>query len=70
MTTIRIKYQLAVLLIVAAVAGAYVTFNYIRLPQLLFGLGQYTITVQFPQSAGLYANGNVTYQGVEVGRVD
>ena len=69
MTTIRIKYQLAVLLIVAAVAGAYVTFNYIRMPQLLFGLGQYTITVQFPQSAGLYANGNVTYQGVEVGRV-
>ena len=70
MTTKRIKYQLAVLLIVAAVAGAYVTFNYIRLPQLLFGLGQYKVTLELPESAGLYANGNVTYQGVEVGRVD
>ncbi|MCT7660734.1 MCE family protein [Mycobacterium deserti] len=70
MTTRRIKFQLAVLFIVAAVAGTYVTLNYIRLPQLLFGLGQYTVTVQLPQSAGLYANGNVTYQGVEVGRVD
>jgi phospholipid/cholesterol/gamma-HCH transport system substrate-binding protein len=70
MTTTRIKYQLAVLLIVAAVAGTYVTLNYIQLPQLLFGLGQYKITLELPESAGLYTNGNVTYQGVEVGRVD
>ena len=65
----RTKIQLAICSVVALVAGAVMIFGYIRLPALLFGLGQYTVTVQLPSAGGLYEGGNVTYRGTEVGRV-
>ena len=40
-----------------------------KLPAML-GFGRYTVTVELPHSGGLYAGGNVTYRGTEVGRVD
>ncbi|UXA15538.1 MCE family protein [Mycobacterium sp. SMC-8] len=43
-------------------------FGFIRVPAML-GVGQYTVTVELPRAAGLYATGNVTYRGTEVGRV-
>jgi phospholipid/cholesterol/gamma-HCH transport system substrate-binding protein len=43
-------------------------FRYIRVPAM-FGVGHYTVTVELPQSGGLYKRGNVTYRGTEVGRV-
>jgi phospholipid/cholesterol/gamma-HCH transport system substrate-binding protein len=64
----RIKIQLAIFTAVAVIAGAVMIVGYIRLPAL-FGVGQYTVTMQLPQAGGLYATGNVTYRGVEVGRV-
>ena len=64
-----IKIQLAIFAIVAAVAGSLMLFGYIKLPALL-GLGHYTVTVDLPDATGLYAGGNVTYRGTEVGRVD
>ncbi|KUI29334.1 MCE family protein [Mycobacterium sp. GA-2829] len=67
--TRKIKIQLAIFAVVAIVAGSVMAFGYIRLPSLLFGVGQYTVTVQLPSTGGLYASGNVTYRGVEVGRV-
>ena len=39
-----------------------------RCPRM-FGVGQYTVTVELPQAGGLYQTGNVTYRGTEVGRV-
>jgi phospholipid/cholesterol/gamma-HCH transport system substrate-binding protein len=41
-------------------------FGYMRLPALL-GIGQYRVTVELPESGGLYPRGNVTYRGTQVG---
>lgn len=65
-----IKIQLAVFSFVSLIAALIMVFGYIRLPVLLFGVGRYTVTVELPRSGGLYASGNVTYRGVEVGRID
>jgi phospholipid/cholesterol/gamma-HCH transport system substrate-binding protein len=64
----RIQIQLAVFVAVTLIAGAVIVFGYARVPALL-GIGHYTVTVQLPQAGGLYAGGNVTYRGTEVGRV-
>jgi phospholipid/cholesterol/gamma-HCH transport system substrate-binding protein len=67
--TRRIFLQLGIFGLVAVVAGAVMVFGYIKLPALLFGVGRYTVTVELPAAGGLYASGNVTYRGTEVGRV-
>ncbi|BBX26231.1 MCE family protein [Mycolicibacterium alvei] len=65
----RIVTQLAFFVVITVAAGAVMVFNYMRLPELLFGAGHYRVTVELPAAAGLYKNGNVTYRGTEVGRV-
>ena len=65
-----IKIQLAIFSVVSLIAALIMVFVYIKLPVLLFGVGRYTVTVDLPRSGGLYATGNVTYRGVEVGRID
>jgi len=45
-------------------------FHYMGLPNYLFGVGHYRVTLQLPAAGGLYPGGNVTYRGTEVGRVD
>ncbi len=64
-----VKIQLAVFAAIALIAVGIMAFGYIQLPTMLFGTGQYTVTVQLPQAAGLYPTANVTYRGTEVGRV-
>jgi phospholipid/cholesterol/gamma-HCH transport system substrate-binding protein len=66
--TRTVKIQLGIFVVIAVVAGSLMAFSYIQLPAL-FGIGRYTVTVQLPRAAGLYANGNVTYRGTTVGRV-
>ena len=46
------------------------SLQFMKLPAKMFGVGRYTVTVELPQAAGLYGSGNVTYRGVEVGRVE
>jgi phospholipid/cholesterol/gamma-HCH transport system substrate-binding protein len=41
---------------------------YLRIPSLV-GVGQYQLTVQLPASGGLYRTSNVTYRGIQIGRV-
>lgn len=65
----RTKIQLAVFTLISIVAAAFVSIGYANLPNLLFGVGHYTVTVQLPAAAGLYPRGNVTYRGTEVGHV-
>ena len=67
--TRRILIQLAIFAVVAVVAGAIMVFGYLRLPNLLLGVGHYEVTVQLPEAGGLYERGNVTYRGTEVGQV-
>jgi phospholipid/cholesterol/gamma-HCH transport system substrate-binding protein len=66
----RIKIQLVIFTVVAVVAGGLMIFGYMRLPATWFGVGHYTVTVELPAAGGLYATGNVTYRGTEVGRVE
>ena len=44
--------------------------HFIKLPAMLFGVGRYTVTMELPESGGLYESGNVTYRGTKVGRVE
>jgi phospholipid/cholesterol/gamma-HCH transport system substrate-binding protein len=61
--------QMIILTVVALVAGAVMIFSFIGLPGMLFGVGQYKVTLQLPEAGGLYPRGNVTWRGTEVGRV-
>ncbi|MGV0848857.1 MCE family protein [Mycolicibacterium phlei] len=68
--TRRIWIQLMVFIVVSVIAFAVMVFGYLRLPSLLFGVGQYTVTVEVPEAAGLYERANVTYRGTKVGLVE
>ncbi len=67
--TRRLKIQLLVFAIVSTVAAVIMAFGYVGLPSMLFGVGRYTVAVQLPSTGGLYPSGQVTYRGIEVGRV-
>lgn len=69
MLTRRIRTQLVVFAIISLIAAAIMVFSYMQVPSVFFGVDRYTVTVRLPQTGGLYAGGNVTYRGVEVGRV-
>lgn len=66
----KVLIQMAIFLLVAAVAGAVMVFNFMGLPNLLFGVGHYKVTLQLPEAGGTYPRGNVTYRGTEVGRIE
>lgn len=68
--TRRVLIQLALITAIAWVAMGIMGLHFLKLPAKLFGVGRYTVTVQLPESGGLYSSGNVTYRGVEVGRVE
>ncbi|MFV8320751.1 MCE family protein [Mycobacterium sp. 23] len=61
--------QLAVLTLVTIISCGAMAFNYMKLPETLFGIGEYNVTVDLPQSGGLYENSVVTYRGTDVGQV-
>lgn len=65
----RIRRQLALFLVIAVIAIGLMGIHFMKLPALLFGIGRYSVTLELPRAAGLYASGNVTYRGTEVGRV-
>lgn len=67
--TRRTRIQLAVFAAISVFGIATMVFGYMRIPAVFFGVGRYTVTLQLPQAGGLYEGGNVTYRGVEVGRV-
>jgi phospholipid/cholesterol/gamma-HCH transport system substrate-binding protein len=66
--TRKIRVQLAVFLLIAAVGVTYVGGRYAGLDRL-FGAGGYRVTVQLADSGGIFENAEVTYRGVAVGRV-
>lgn len=67
--TRRLKIQLAVFSVIALTSLAIMAFGIMHVPSQFFGVGRYSVTLQLPQAGGLYPSGNVTYRGVEVGRV-
>jgi phospholipid/cholesterol/gamma-HCH transport system substrate-binding protein len=64
------KIQLAIFSVITLVGGVIMFFYYMQIPTVLFGVGRYTVTVQLREAGGLYPTGNVTYRGVQAGRVD
>jgi phospholipid/cholesterol/gamma-HCH transport system substrate-binding protein len=68
MLTRFVRIQLVIFAIAAVVGMAVMAFNYLQAPTLL-GLGRYTVKVELPASGGLYQFSNVTYRGVQIGKV-
>ncbi|GAT08278.1 mammalian cell entry protein [Mycolicibacterium novocastrense] len=66
--TRQILIQMAIFSVIATLALGIMVFGYMRLPTLL-GVGQYRVTLELPETGGLYPRGNVTYRGVQVGEV-
>ncbi|NOP99235.1 MULTISPECIES: MCE family protein [Mycolicibacterium] len=65
----RVIVQMAIFTTGTIVATSVMAFHYMGLPNLLFGVGHYRVTLNLPTTGGLYPSSNVTYRGTEVGRV-
>jgi phospholipid/cholesterol/gamma-HCH transport system substrate-binding protein len=63
-----IRTQLVVFAALTVAALVALGWYYLRIPSLV-GVGQYQLTVQLPASGGLYRTSNVTYRGIQIGRV-
>jgi phospholipid/cholesterol/gamma-HCH transport system substrate-binding protein len=63
------RVQLAIFGVVTVITVVIMAIFYLRLPATL-GIGTYQVTADFVAGGGLYKNANVTYRGVEVGRVE
>jgi phospholipid/cholesterol/gamma-HCH transport system substrate-binding protein len=68
MLTRFVRIQLAIFAIIGIVGIISMFFFYIQLPTLL-GIGRMTVTLELPATGGLYRFSNVTYRGVQVGKV-
>ena len=63
------RIQLWIFAIVTMISVGAIALLYIRIPAQL-GIGTYEVTANFVAGGGLYENANVTYRGVQAGRVE
>src|SRR6476619_3499085 len=63
-----VRIQLAIFTIVGIIGVIAMTLFYIQAPTLL-GIGRLTVTLELPAAGGLYRFSNVTYRGVQIGKV-
>lgn len=63
-----VRAQLVIFAIVTVISIVAMAVFYIRIPQM-FGIGAYTVNLSMPASGGLYQNANVSFRGVNVGKV-
>jgi phospholipid/cholesterol/gamma-HCH transport system substrate-binding protein len=63
-----VRIQLAIFTIVGTVGVIAMVLFYIQAPTLL-GIGRMTVTLELPATGGLYRFSNVTYRGVQLGKV-
>src|SRR3978361_736896 len=68
MLTRFVRIQLAIFAIVGIIGVVAMILFYVQVPTLL-GIGRITVTLELPAAGGLYRFSNVTYRGVEIGRV-
>jgi virulence factor Mce-like protein len=68
MLTRLVRIQLTLFTIASVIALVALIFSYIQVPTLL-GIGRLTVTLELPATGGLYQFSNVTYRGVQVGKV-
>lgn len=68
MLTRFVKIQLAIFTILSVVGIVTMLATYVRVPVLL-GIGRISVVIEMPRAAGLYRFANVTFRGIEVGKV-
>lgn len=68
MLTRFVRTQLAIFTIASIIGIAAMVLVYMQLPTLL-GIGRINVTLELPRTGGLYQFSNVTYQGVQIGKV-
>jgi len=68
MLTRFVRIQLLIFTIIGIVGVIAMVLFYIQAPTLL-GIGRMTVTLELPATGGLYRFSNVTYRGVQVGKV-
>ncbi len=68
MLTRFIRVQLIVFAMASVIGMTAMAVVYLQVPALL-GFGHITVTMELPASGGLYRFSNVTYRGVQVGKV-
>ena len=64
-TIITLSVFAAISAFMAGMVGVY----YAHLPSVYLGIGRYTVKVELDRAGELYRAGNVTYRGVQVGKV-
>jgi phospholipid/cholesterol/gamma-HCH transport system substrate-binding protein len=68
MLTRLVRTQLVLFAIASVIGMTVMVVTYLQAPTLL-GIGRMTVTLQLPGTGGLYRFSNVTYRGVQVGKV-
>jgi phospholipid/cholesterol/gamma-HCH transport system substrate-binding protein len=68
MLTRFVRIQLLIFTIVGVIGVVAMVLFYIQAPTLL-GIGRITVSLELPGTGGLYRFSNVTYRGVQVGKV-
>ncbi|MFA6300142.1 MAG: MlaD family protein, partial [Nocardioides sp.] len=69
MITRRTRFQLMIFVLITLLGVSYVGARYAKLNRLFYD-DAYTVVAHFPESGGIFAGGEVSYRGVQVGRVD
>ena len=68
MLTRFVRIQLGIFTIASIVGMSLVVVSYLQAPTLL-GVGRITVKMELPATGGLYRFSNVTYRGVQIGKV-
>lgn len=63
-----VRIQLIIFSLAAVVGVTAMVFYYMQVPTLL-GIGRLTVRLELPDTGGLYRFSNVTYRGVQIGKV-
>jgi phospholipid/cholesterol/gamma-HCH transport system substrate-binding protein len=63
-----VRNQLIIFTIASIIGVAVMVFTYMQVPTLL-NIGRLTVKLELPAAGGLYRYSNVTYRGVQVGKV-
>jgi phospholipid/cholesterol/gamma-HCH transport system substrate-binding protein len=68
MLTRFVRIQLIIFTIVGVIGISVMVLGYMQVPTML-GIGHLTVKLELPASGGLYQLSNVTYRGVQIGKV-
>lgn len=68
MLTRFVRIQLILFLVASVIGVGAMLFGYMQLPTML-GIGRVVVTLDLPETGGLYRFSNVTYNGVQIGTV-